>query len=142
VLGVYVLGGSVTSQFNSWGAKPPVAGTAAAIANALDPCAWHHLSAGTGAKGERLFDWAYLELADIEAAEYNQTLSGVWTRGLSIRCNIADDELAFWPANGTAPISPAGASGGRNTRAGVTPNAWSLSTRPRPAPGQALGQDQ
>jgi hypothetical protein len=24
----------------------------------------------------------------------------------------------------------------------LTPNTWSLSTRPRPAPGQALGQDQ
>jgi SRSO17 transposase len=55
VLGVYVLGVGATSQFNSWGAKPPVAGTAAGTANALDPPAWHRLSAGTGAKGERLF---------------------------------------------------------------------------------------
>src|SRR4051794_23190011 len=74
----YVLGISATSQFNSRGAKPPVAGTAAEIAAALDPSAWHRLSAGTGAKGERLFDWAYLELADLEAAEYNQSLSGLW----------------------------------------------------------------
>src|SRR3954462_314339 len=36
------------SQFNSWGAKPPVAGTAAEIAAALDPSAWHRLSAGSG----------------------------------------------------------------------------------------------
>src|SRR3954454_12474012 len=57
----YVLGVSATSQFNSWGAKPPVAGTAAGIAAALDPSAWHRLSAGAGSKGERLFDWAYLE---------------------------------------------------------------------------------
>src|SRR3954469_9804032 len=77
----YVLGVSATSQFNSWGAKPPVAGTAAEIADNLDPSAWHRLSAGVGAKGERLFDWAYLELADLDAAEYNQTLSGLWTRG-------------------------------------------------------------
>ena len=67
----YVLGVNATSQFNSWGAKPPVAGTAAEIADKLDPSAWHRLSAGSGAKGERLFDWAYLELADLEAAEYN-----------------------------------------------------------------------
>jgi SRSO17 transposase len=59
----YVLGINATSQFNSWGAKPPVAGTAAAIASALDPSVWHRLSAGAGSKGERLFDWAYLELA-------------------------------------------------------------------------------
>jgi SRSO17 transposase len=91
-----VLGVAATSQFNSWGTKPPVAGTAAAIAGALDPAAWRRLSAGAGAKGARLFDWAYLELADLEAAEYNQTLSGLWTRGLLIRRNLADGELAFF----------------------------------------------
>ena len=73
----YVLGVNATSQFNSWGAKPPGAGTAAAIASTLDLTAWRRLSAGAGAKGERLFDWAYLELADLEAAEYNETLSGL-----------------------------------------------------------------
>src|SRR4051812_9061060 len=92
----YVLGLSATSQFNSWGEKPPVAGTAAEIADKLDPSAWRRLSAGSGAKGERLFDWAYLELADLEAAEYNETLSGLWTRGLLIRRNIADGAVAFF----------------------------------------------
>jgi len=92
----YVLGVSATSQFNSWGEKPPVAGTAAEIAASLDPAAWQRLSAGAGAKGERLFDWAYLELADLEAAEYNENLSGLWTRGLLIRRNIADGALAFF----------------------------------------------
>src|SRR5919107_1850110 len=92
----YVLGVNATSQFNSWGTKPPVAGTAAAIADNLDPSAWHRLSAGTGAKGERLFDWAYLELADLDATEYNESLSGLWTRGLLIRRNIADGNLAFF----------------------------------------------
>jgi SRSO17 transposase len=103
----YVLGVSATSQFTSWGAKSPVAGTAAEIAGNLDPAAWCRLSAGAGGKGERLFDWAYLELADLEAAEYNQTLSGLWTRGLLIRRNIADGELAFfatWCPAGT-PIA-------------------------------------
>jgi SRSO17 transposase len=92
----YVLGVSATSQFNSWGAKPPAAGTAAEIADNLDPSAWRRLSAGAGAKGERLFDWAYLELADLEAAEYNESLSGLWTRGLLIRRTIADGTLAFF----------------------------------------------
>jgi SRSO17 transposase len=103
----YVLGVAATSQFNSWGAKPPVSGTAAEIAGALDPSAWRRLSAGAGAKGERLFDWAYLELADLEAAEYNESLSGLWTRGLLIRRTIADGELAFfatWCPAGT-PIA-------------------------------------
>ena len=35
----YVLGVAATSQFTSWGAKPPIANTAAEIANALDPSA-------------------------------------------------------------------------------------------------------
>src|ERR1043165_9385591 len=101
----YVLGVNSNSQFNSWGAKPPVAGTAAEIARTLDPSAWCRLSAGTGSKGERLFDWACLELADLEAAEYNESLSGLWTRGLLIRRNLADGELAFfatWCPAGTA----------------------------------------
>src|SRR6476661_6339646 len=55
----YVLGVNSNSQFNSWDTKPPVAGTAAEIASALDPSAWRRLSAGAGAKGERLFDLAF-----------------------------------------------------------------------------------
>jgi SRSO17 transposase len=112
----YVLGVSATSQFNSWGAKPPVAGTAAEIAGNLDPSAWHPLSAGAGSKGERVFDWAYLELADLEAAEYNQTLSGVWTRGLLIRRNVADGEMAFfttWCPAGTGMETLAAVEGRR-----------------------------
>jgi SRSO17 transposase len=112
----YVLGVNATSQFNSWGAKPPIAGTAAEIAGTLDPSAWRRLSAGTGAKGERLFDWAYLELADLEAAEYNETLAGLWTRGLLIRRNIADGDLAFfatWCPAGTAMETLAAVEGRR-----------------------------
>jgi SRSO17 transposase len=44
----------------------------------------------------RLFDWAYLELADLDAAQYDQNRSGLWTRGLLIRRNIADGDLAFF----------------------------------------------
>lgn len=35
----YGLGVNATRQFNCWGAKPPVAGTAAGIAGTLDPSA-------------------------------------------------------------------------------------------------------
>ena len=115
----YVLGVNATSQFNSWGAKPPVAGTAAEIASTLDPSAWCRLSAGVGSKGERLFDWAYLELADLEAAEYNESLSGVWTRGLLIRRNIADGDLAFF-----ATWCPAGT--GMETLAAVEGRRWAI----------------
>lgn len=92
----YVLGVNANSQFNSWGHKPAVVGTAAQIASDLDPSAWHRLSAGTGTKGERLHDWAYLELADLDAADHDESLSGLWTRGLLIRRNIADGDLAFF----------------------------------------------
>jgi SRSO17 transposase len=116
----YVLGVNATSQFNSWGAKPPVAGTAAAIAGALDPTAWRRLSAGAGSKGERLFDWAYLELADLDVAEYNESLSGLWTRGLLIRRNIADDgDLAFF-----ATWCPAGT--GMETLVAVEGRRWAI----------------
>jgi SRSO17 transposase len=92
----YVLGVNANSQFNAWIGKLEVAGTAAEIADDLEPSAWRRLSAGSGTKGERRHEWAYLELADLEAAEYNESLSGLWTRGLLIRRHIADGELAFF----------------------------------------------
>ena len=92
----YVLGVNGTHPFNSWGDKPAVAGTAEEIAQALPASAWARLSAGEGTKGPRLHDWAYLELADLEAAEDDDGLFGLWTRGLLIRRSIADGELAFF----------------------------------------------
>jgi SRSO17 transposase len=138
----YVLSVSATSQFNSWGAKPSVAGTAAEIAGTLDPSAWHRLSAGAGSKGERVLDWAYLELADLEAAEYNETLSGLWTRGLLIRRTIADDDLAFFatwcqPGLGWKPWWRSRAGVGPSKTASRRPKTNSASTTTRPAPGTA-----
>src|SRR5919199_1277879 len=92
----YVLGVSATQPFNSWIGKPEVAGTAEAIARELEPSAWVRLSAGEGTKGARLYDWAYLELADLEADAFNPTLRGTWTRGLLIRRSLTDGELAFF----------------------------------------------
>jgi SRSO17 transposase len=92
----YVLGANATDVFNSWGQKPSVAGTAEAIAAGLEAGAWQRLSAGDGTKGERLSDWAYCELADLDGAEYNEVLSGLWTRGLLIRRSLEDGELAFF----------------------------------------------
>ena len=94
----YVLGVHATHPFNSWIGKPLVAGTAEQIAKDLDPAAWRRLSAGEGTKGPRLSDWAYLELADLDADEYRRGATGVWTRGLLIRRNIADGECAFFTA--------------------------------------------
>jgi SRSO17 transposase len=92
----YVLGVNATHPFNAWGDKPPVAGTAEAIAQGLDASAWQRLSAGAGTKGARWYDWTYCELADLEAAEYDSQRTGLWTRGLLIRRNLADGMLAFF----------------------------------------------
>ena len=103
----YVLGVSATQPFNAWIGKPEVAGTAEAIARGLEPSAWVRLSAGEGTKGARLYDWAYLDLADLAADEFNPALRGIWTRGLLIRRSLTDGALAFfstWCPAGT-PIA-------------------------------------
>ena len=92
----YVLGVKSDHHFGSWDKKPSVAGRADEIARDLEPGAWQRLSAGEGTKGARLHDWAYCELADLEAEEYADAQSGLWTRGLLIRRNISDGDLAFF----------------------------------------------
>jgi len=95
----YVLGVAGNHVFHSWGKKQLVGGTAARIAQDLPKKAWKRLSAGEGTKGPRWHDWAYLELADLDAGQYNDTLKGKWTRGLLVRRSIADaDDLAFFSA--------------------------------------------
>lgn len=51
----------------------------------------------------RLHDWAYLELAHLEADEYVPGADGRSTRGLLVRRHIADGELAYF-----TPWCPAG----------------------------------
>ena len=100
----YVLGVAANRVFHSWSEKQHVGGSAATIAQSLPKKAWRRLSAGEGTKGARLHDWAYLELADLDAGDYNSALTGHWTRGLLIRRNIADGDLAFfstWCPKGT-----------------------------------------
>jgi len=92
----YVLGVASTHQFSSWLGKPVVSGTAEEIMLGLDASAWQRLSAGEGTKGPRLYDWAYLELADLDASDYDNGQSGLWTRGLLIRRNLADGECAYF----------------------------------------------
>ncbi|WP_298324447.1 IS701 family transposase [Asticcacaulis sp.] len=92
----YVLGVKADHRFNSWDKPRPVGGTAKSIAEGLQQGDWQRLSCGEGTKGPRLHDWAYLELADLDAAEYSDNRTGLWTRGLLIRRHIADGELAFF----------------------------------------------
>jgi SRSO17 transposase len=92
----YVLGVTGTHQFYSWNTLPAVGGTAEEIAKALPDTAWRRLSAGEGTKGPRLHDWAYLELAHLEADDHVGSFEGIWTRGLLIRRHVADGELAYF----------------------------------------------
>jgi len=92
----YVLGVSSAHVFQSWGKRRPISGNAADIASTRRSSDWKRLSAGDGTKGPRLHDWCYLELADHDAEEFNNTNQGLWTRGLLIRRHIADGDLAFF----------------------------------------------
>ena len=100
----YVLGVRGNHWFGSWATGPLIAGEAKDIAANLPEQAWCRLSAGSGTKGERLYDWAYLPLADLDAEEFDCPIAGPWTRGLLIRRNIADGDLACfttWCPKGT-----------------------------------------
>ena len=92
----YVLGVNANHPFRSWAKPHAIAGTARDIAESLPEAAWRRLSAGDGTKGERLHDWVYLDLADLDAGDYDEAFTGIWTRGLLIRRNIADGDLAFF----------------------------------------------
>jgi SRSO17 transposase len=115
----YVLGVNANHHFGSWSGKPAVSGTALEIAQGLDPSAWQRLSAGEGTKGARLHDWAYCELADLDAAEYDENRSGLWTRGVLIRRTIADGDLAFF-----STWCPAGTS--IETLAAIEGHRWAI----------------
>jgi SRSO17 transposase len=115
----YVLGVDAARAFRSWDKPRRVAGTAAAIANALGPSDWKRLSAGAGTKGPRLHDWCYLELADLEAEAFNHENHGLWTRGLLIRRHIADGDLAYFTT-----WCPAGTS--IKTLVGIEGHRWAI----------------
>jgi SRSO17 transposase len=111
----YVLGVTGAHHVHSWGVLPIIAGTADEVAADLPPSAWRRLSAGEGTKGPRLHDWAYLQLAHLEADEYVAGAVGLWTRGLLIRRRLAEGDLAFfttWCPAGT-PIETLVAVEGR-----------------------------
>jgi SRSO17 transposase len=111
----YVLGVTGKHHFGSWG-KEPMAGPAYEIAAARAGSSWKRLSAGQGTKGPRLHDWTYIELADLDAAEFYDGADGTWTRGLLVRRNIADGDLAFfstWCPAGTTIDTLVGVEGRR-----------------------------
>src|ERR1700722_19059188 len=86
----YVLGVHANHWFGLRHPEHRTAGEAKDIAEALPAQRWKRLSAGHGTKGERLYDWAYCPLADLDGAAYDMSASGTWTRGLLIRRSLVD----------------------------------------------------
>jgi SRSO17 transposase len=100
----YVLGVASTHWFGSWGHDDHVSGRAKEIAASLAPESWKRLSAGSGTKGERLYDWAYCPLAHLDTAQTGPSPTPIWTKGLLIRRSLSDNECAYfstWSPKGT-----------------------------------------
>jgi SRSO17 transposase len=76
------------------------AGTFPAIelAKKLPARAWQRVSAGSGAKGPRWYDWALIEVTDPAAAD------GGGPHWLLIRRRISDGEYAFYRAHAPRPV--------------------------------------
>ncbi|MBY0431936.1 MAG: transposase, partial [Rhodospirillales bacterium] len=92
-----VLGVPCTEKVWSWDKAEVIAGTAEEVAGSLPAARYVRLFAGQGSKGPRLYDWAYVELADLSPQDFGWNEDGrVWTRGLLIRRRLADGEPAFF----------------------------------------------
>ncbi len=116
----YVLGMPSTQEVWSSGMRPDVAGMAEDVAAALAPSGWQRLSAGAGTKGPRVYDWAYVELADLDGPAQGYSGShGLWTRGLLVRRSVADGACAFF-----ATWCPAGT--GIGTLVAVEGSRWAI----------------
>jgi SRSO17 transposase len=100
----YVLGVNANHHFRSWRRDVCWAGEARDIIATFLEETWVCCSAGHGTKGERLYDWLYCPMADLDATEFSDTATGTWTRGLLVRRNPADGDLAYfttWCPRGT-----------------------------------------
>src|SRR3712207_1654692 len=88
------------------------------LAKAVPEEAWRRLSAGAGAKGERLFDWARVRLVRLQEPP--------WDHWLLVRRSLADPEnlglvVVFGPA--LAPLLLPGPGARARLRAGGGRNA-------------------
>lgn len=68
------------------------------LAKRLPARAWQRLSAGSGAKGPRWYDWALIDTADPAVPE------GTGPHWLLIRRRISDGEYAFYRARAPFPV--------------------------------------
>jgi SRSO17 transposase len=72
------------------------------LAAALPRRAWQRLSAGPGAKGQRYYDWAWLELPAPARPDADDSGAGCWW--LLIRRSRHTGELAFYRCYAPAPV--------------------------------------
>jgi len=97
-----------------------------ALADALSPAAWQRRSAGDGAKGPRLYDWAYRPHTGAAAG---------WQLGLLVRRSITKpEELAFYLTHAPAATSLA-------TLVRVAGTRWTIEASFEAAKGE-VGLDQ
>jgi SRSO17 transposase len=75
---------------------------AAVLAAALPRRAWQRLSAGPGAKGQRFYDWAWLDLPAPARPEAEDSIPGCWW--LLIRRSRRTGELAFYRCYSPTPV--------------------------------------
>jgi len=92
----YVLGVPGNHLFRSWRKRPPIAGMASEIGTRSTPRYGNACRLAKEPKAQGSTTGAYCELADLDAAEYDDQRTGPWTRGLLIRRNIADGDMAFF----------------------------------------------
>jgi SRSO17 transposase len=94
----YVLAVSCDERVEVAGGDAAPREEVAAVAARLDPPAWERRSAGNGAKGPRLYDWALILLAE-------RSPSG-WERFLLVRRSLRDPtELAYYRGYGPTGMS-------------------------------------
>ena len=138
----YVLGVNSSHWFASWGKPQRVVGTAEELAKTQRRSDWRRLSAGAGTKGPQLHDWCYLELADLEGEQSNHHGPVLWTRGLLIRRNITNGDLAYFTTcarqeRQSRHLSASKATAGRSKTASRQPKTSSGLITTNQDPGMA-----
>lgn len=86
----YALAVRRTEQLTTWPPYgPPGEVMVADLVARLEPDAWHRLSCGDGAQGERRYDWAYVPV--------RPALRDGWVHAVVIRRSLSDpDEVAYY----------------------------------------------
>jgi SRSO17 transposase len=86
---------------------PTAAGSirADALAAALPRRAWQRLSAGPGAKGQRYYDWACIDLLAVQRARSDTADCAPGCCWLLIRRSRRDGQLAFYRCYAPAPVT-------------------------------------